>query len=236
MKIAVEFVKAGQEWDPNTRRSNNYLILAFGGKQFRVECSEDEMEGFIAEAAGGRPPPEPQYAGPTDESFAMGEYGEELDEDPVEEVIYDRDAAERTPDGDFVFGGIDDTQSSLLLNLPEDEPVTAPVLFDTNELPEVAPAQRPAPQLSPTKQREAHIDAQLSGRPVRLRKQRQQAMRAKAQAAPQRRVSSDSSGNPIVPEEHRLRTQPTNNPAHIPPEVQPAPMPEASDDDLFAQG
>lgn len=216
MKIAVEFVRAGQEWDPNTGRSSNYLLLSFGGKQFRVECTETEMGDFITQAAGGAAVPEPEYAGPGDESFAFGEYGEDLDDEPVDEVLYDRDAAPRTEGGDFVFGG----------DLPEDTPVASPVLFDVGALPDNSET-RPAPPLGSMQQRKANIETRLEQRPIKLRKQRQDALRAKARQIPRRKHDADEAGNPVVP----AQSMPMRHPEHAPEATQ-----SGGDDDLFAQG
>ncbi len=234
MKIAVDFVKAGQEWDPNTGNQRNYLLLAFGGKQFRVDVSEAEMERFISAAMNGREPSlasayehgadiqldTESYIGPSDEQFLVGEV-DESDMEPVEEVVYQRD--EVADDGDFVFGG--DVERT----------VDPPALFNTDDLPDPQDNRPPAP-LSPVQKRLEQIKAQQGNRPAQQRKEEK--MRRRAQQRPPRRVRTDEMGYPDPADVEAVSRRIPRQQPQGGPEVRETHVPDPldGDEDGFEQG
>ncbi len=203
MKIAVDLVKAAQEWDPNTGEQSNYLLLSFAGKQFRVQVSEEEMQYFLAEAVTSAQEPASMqtvynqsqtihsqnqgielasevddYYGPSDEQFVVGgidEFDVEDTGEPLEEVIYDGTT------GDKVFGG--DVESTV-------EP---PTLFNTEELPEVED-DRPEPPPSSQQQRRQQIRKVQDARDTASLKEKK--LRQRAKKVPMRRVPADEAGYP----------------------------------------
>lgn len=219
MKIAMDFLRAGQEWSPDTGEQQNYLILAFSGREFRFEVTEREAEDFISQAMGGASVATEPYEGPTDNDLLFGEeYAHE--EDPqIEEILYEREEdLPRNTEGDLVFGG-------------DMAPVEAPTMFDTANLPAQEEPERPPPPQSPADRAKELRESKLAGRPrpTLKMKERVEKLRAKSRKRPAKRVDADEAGHPIVPPRQS---------EHAGPAVQHQPHTTSldGDDDVFGQG
>jgi hypothetical protein len=200
MKLTVDFVRAVQEWDADTRASSNYLVLCFARTEFRVAVSEDAMVRFVA-AAASQNAPDVQYAADGAEAFPRkrsittasqdlercDERAERCEDRPVEENVYTAPHVSAPIlagyEEDLIFG-----------EDPDVAVVAPPQTFNTDDLRVFEEERRAEP--SSTDQRKAQIDAVRGLREDTAVRERLKMLRQKAMQTPPRRVLSDEMGNP----------------------------------------
>jgi hypothetical protein len=188
MKIVVEFVRAEQHWNPDTEAQVNYLVFAFGGREHKIACTEEDVIKAVR-AAKGSQLITPQHETSSEEladpfadpgldahAAALGRMSD--DEDPEA----DKAAAELERE----FGG----------DFDEDAPVqNPPVMFEQVDAP------KPRPTENSELIRKKLINQGLESRPRsrdKILSEKQARMRQIAQQAPYSRVAADESGNPIT--------------------------------------
>lgn len=238
MKIVVDFVRAGQEWDPTTGEQSNYVVFAFAGKEMTFPVDETTLVAMIQQSKNGTAvsahvgpgsfhdqaaTEDPDaYHGPTDDEFLV-DLGEPTSSPDETEVVYSGQ--------DEVFGG-------------DVEPVAPPTLFDTDHLEEPEPPHREPTDV--TKRMKQLQDKRKQVAPaMQARKERLAALREKAKKVPMVRVRKDEMGYPEKADVAALSAQmggPRQTPrfAHGAPEVEQrnisAPDLDDGDEDGFEQG
>lgn len=206
MKIIVDFVRAEQHWDPDSGVQQNYLVFAFGGREHRIPCEENDVVEAVKAArrpARAEAPSDPHAAalGFTDEPVA-----------PPPELTPEQEQLERE------FGG--DVQ-------PLANP---PVLFEAVDGP------RPDPTQNAELIRRGMIGEGMESRPRsrdKIKQEKLDRMRAVAQTAPHNRVAKDDMGYPIVPGAGHVAVRSESAGA---PTVVKRSMENKPDDDPFGQG
>lgn len=229
MKIIAELVRVRQDWDPDTNTHNNSVIFEFAGVQVEVPCTPEQVKSIIIESQ--RMNVTAYAAHPETPPRRVEQNAERLPAKTVDDVLSE-ETTDEEPEVD-VFGG-DYVQDP-------DEPVAAPVLFqgpaEASALETaLAPPQRQTPPLSAVQQREALVASRRAQDPAKQRADQKAQMRQRARSMPQKKLTVDESGNPVV---YVDRGAQIVGPAGRP-EVQihrtTAPVNMGGDDDRFHQG
>jgi hypothetical protein len=227
--VAVDFVKAAQEWDPDTGNSSNYLVLRFAQTEFRVKVVEEEMAHFIAAAMRHQTTPHV-----SDEDLVSGprEAPRTVMDAPLEEHLYTdpryahyaKAEEEDEDDGEVVFGG----------DVPQ--VAAAPQMFETDDFADTEEAVPRVIERSSVQQRKDQIQQTLQNRAQVSESDRLKVLRQKARQVPHRRVRSDENGYPD-PDDVRQVARATRRVIEQP-EVQHTPVHTSiqGDDDGFEQG
>ena len=216
MKIVVDFVRAEQHWNPDTEVQVNYLVFAFGGREHKIACTEEDIIKAVRAAKGSQheqgseeSAADPFAAEPGLDAHAAA-LGRVEEESPLADHIRQQlkaaaaaeEDAEQSADAAAMelereFGG--DFSA-------DDAPVRNPPLtFEAVEQP------KPRPTENAEKLRKNLIEQGLIGRPrtkAKIVAEKQERMRQIAQRAPYSRIAADEAGNPLAGAAPEARSAP----------------------------
>lgn len=84
MMIAVNFVTARQEWNPDTGKQQNFMVMEFAGRNYTFEVTEAELVHAIqtARASGVGPEEETDGGGEDEPGEDDAYYGEDVPVEP----------------------------------------------------------------------------------------------------------------------------------------------------------
>lgn len=216
MNVTMKLLRLEQVYDFASLRTQNTLVMSFGGAEIAVPCSEEQVSAIVVAARGGvttsrdaeppapPPPPPVQHNEAVEPVRVPNTYSPSIfvgaDDQPVEDFVLDDDG------------------------VPESPIETPGVAIPHGRSAEVRPA---APPPSPQQQRMASIEAKTSQYVSKRRTAKIQELRARAEALPRpEKPAADEAGNPVV----TTRLAAAQNVAVR--QVEPT----SSDDDGFAQG
>lgn len=240
MKVTVDVTKIYQEWDPKSGHQSNKMDIAFAGRTFTFEVSEEQLVSAIVQLkkSHGEHEDHPVYTGV--------DYAEEPDYSVV--AVYEAPETEEA--------GAEDLSS--MFQKTEEEVVAEEQLASFLSIGENAPlpAPRPAPKPSAQALRRAMIAAKphLAGKTLgkggaslvvppdapkseqQLAAERQAALRKRAREVPSRTVPKDEMGYPVVPASARHEPNGANHGVEAVHRQPVVPVNASGDEDGFAQG